>query len=1024
MLEAIRKQQIRLSIIIPVYNTEKYFARCIESIEKQSYKNLEIIVVDDASPGNIAEMMEKYAAEDKRIRFIRNKTNQGLFRTRVLGAKKASGDYIAFLDSDDYVSMDYYHRLLAKAAEEQADIVIGRTVWEEPDGERYIYNWHQAAFHFHKLCGDEAASQYFGQKNRCYSWHTIWNKIYSKKLWDRCMPWYEKVDRHIIMTEDIGFSSLLFYFAKSVAVQENDAYFYCVNSNSSTNANGITIERFCKNVSDIAFVFDFVEKFLKEQKASAEIRRNFRESRRFYGQMWRSLGRSSFKGEEKRQADRILCTLWEQEEEIAESDYFFERMRTKWNGGLEYFKEEIAKGDYSQISFDIFDTLISRPFYEPGDLFKLLDKEFEKYSRANVSFASIRADGENSCREKMARIHPEYEDVSLDEIYEEIAELYHIDKSICKKMQEEECRLEILFCSQRNAGRELYELALLTGKKVVLTTDMYLDENTIKRILEKNGYYGYQAIYLSSRERKLKYNGKLFSRMLAASQAKAEEVLHIGDTWGSDMEGSKKAGISSLFLPKAKEIFENKIQGIATNNCGHLEEMSAAYIQNSTAIKKSIGYRCMLAMAANLYFDNPYRSFYSDSDFNADPYFIGFYAVGMHLMGLAKWLGETGKQMGYGKIYFFARDGYLPMKVYEKYRLEQGDFPAAEYMYASRKAVLPGMIGDETDLFHLPIEFRAHSPETLLEIMKFMTRNVKEQEVRELLKRENISYDRKFEDRKTYMKFIGWFRENLFAQEVLEENRRLAGKYYGKIREDEAAFDMGYSGRIQKAVSSLCGHGVDVFFVHEDSISAEEMKRKGGFRIYNFYDYTPAVSGLMREHILSETGGSCIGFAEKNGQAVPVLENEERTAADLFTISCLHKGAIDFAGEFLKSFQGYLSYVPFKSQEVSLPFEYFLNMSGAADLSIFSASYFEDTVYGAQKSLNVRDFIAGERAARKNRQTPLENIEYLPGGPSETLIDMNHYSKPVRGAVFFLTNKKVFMEKMKKNCKKLWRKGR
>ena len=99
-----------ISVVVPVYNTEQYFERCIESILDQSYKNLEVIVVNDGSPGNISELIQKYK-KDSRVNFIDNKDNRGLLRARVCGAQKATGEYLAFVDSDDYVSPHFIEEL-------------------------------------------------------------------------------------------------------------------------------------------------------------------------------------------------------------------------------------------------------------------------------------------------------------------------------------------------------------------------------------------------------------------------------------------------------------------------------------------------------------------------------------------------------------------------------------------------------------------------------------------------------------------------------------------------------------------------------------------------------------------------------------------------------------------------------------------------------------------------------------------------------------------------------------------------
>lgn len=95
-----------ISIVIPVYKVELYLEKCIESIINQTYKNLEIIIVDDGSPDNCPKICDEYAQKDNRIKVI-HKENGGLSDARNAGIDVAAGKYIAFVDSDDYVSNDY-----------------------------------------------------------------------------------------------------------------------------------------------------------------------------------------------------------------------------------------------------------------------------------------------------------------------------------------------------------------------------------------------------------------------------------------------------------------------------------------------------------------------------------------------------------------------------------------------------------------------------------------------------------------------------------------------------------------------------------------------------------------------------------------------------------------------------------------------------------------------------------------------------------------------------------------------------
>ena len=99
-----------ISIVIPIYNVEKYIEKCLDSVIKQTYKNIEIILVDDGSPDNCGKICDSYANNDKRIQVI-HKENGGLSDARNVGIERANGKYITFVDSDDYIELDYIEYL-------------------------------------------------------------------------------------------------------------------------------------------------------------------------------------------------------------------------------------------------------------------------------------------------------------------------------------------------------------------------------------------------------------------------------------------------------------------------------------------------------------------------------------------------------------------------------------------------------------------------------------------------------------------------------------------------------------------------------------------------------------------------------------------------------------------------------------------------------------------------------------------------------------------------------------------------
>lgn len=129
------KTDCLVSVIVPVYNVEKYVGKCLNSLCKQTYENIEIIVVDDGSPDNSDKIINSYKMKDERIRFIKRK-NGGLGAARNTGIRESKGEYICFVDSDDWVAPDYVECFLRAAFEDKSDVVISNISYVFEDGTR------------------------------------------------------------------------------------------------------------------------------------------------------------------------------------------------------------------------------------------------------------------------------------------------------------------------------------------------------------------------------------------------------------------------------------------------------------------------------------------------------------------------------------------------------------------------------------------------------------------------------------------------------------------------------------------------------------------------------------------------------------------------------------------------------------------------------------------------------------------------------------------------------------------------
>lgn len=129
----------KLSVIVPIYNVEEYLDECIKSIVNQTYKNLEIILVDDGSPDHCPELCDIWAEKDNRIKVI-HKENGGVSSARNAGLDAAAGDFIAFVDSDDYLDSDMYEIMLSQMREHNTDMAQCGIVRENADGSVEVWD--------------------------------------------------------------------------------------------------------------------------------------------------------------------------------------------------------------------------------------------------------------------------------------------------------------------------------------------------------------------------------------------------------------------------------------------------------------------------------------------------------------------------------------------------------------------------------------------------------------------------------------------------------------------------------------------------------------------------------------------------------------------------------------------------------------------------------------------------------------------------------------------------------------------
>ena len=209
---------MKISVIVPVYNTESYLRECLECIINQTFKELEIICVNDCSTDNSLEILKQYAEKDKRIKIINHEANKGLSAARNSGIKEARGKYIAFVDSDDRVDLNFFEKLYESITKTNSDISAATIL-------RVHKNIKKIRVKF-----DEERT-YYSLKDRleicnipkcCY----VWNKLYKKEIIK------EILFKEGAYFEDIIWTLEVMEKAGSLTTVPGTNYYYRANSNS------------------------------------------------------------------------------------------------------------------------------------------------------------------------------------------------------------------------------------------------------------------------------------------------------------------------------------------------------------------------------------------------------------------------------------------------------------------------------------------------------------------------------------------------------------------------------------------------------------------------------------------------------------------------------------------------------------------------------------------------------------------------------------------------------------------------
>ena len=353
--------------------------------------------------------------------------------------------------------------------------------------------------------------------------------------------------------------------------------------------------------------------------------------------------------------------------------------------------EEICGYDY--VSFDLFDTLIKRSFSSVERIFELVEYKVNQEYKLNIKdFKKNRM-----LAEKKARKYKSREDITLNDVYNYL----NYEKNICTILMKEEINMEVVTCCENIPLVEVYHMCLRGGQNIIITTDMYLDRDTISQILDKIGVTKYQ-LFLSSEIGYTKQTGAWFDFILSDLNILPAELIHIGDNKKSDYDNALKKGIHAIWLKENEELLKywKKRNDL---NYDHLYSILKNKIICPKNVEKNLGYKLF----------------------------------GPVLYSFCMWLNGKDKKENFRKIVFIAREGYLPWLVYKALFPNEKD--KILYLKINKNSLrMPVLyLDDSLNIFLQLIPDR--DKYCILDIINFLYIDQKSKETTDLLTRYNYS---------------------------------------------------------------------------------------------------------------------------------------------------------------------------------------------------------------------------------------------------------------------------------------------
>ncbi|MBD5383455.1 MAG: HAD-IA family hydrolase [Ruminococcaceae bacterium] len=582
--------------------------------------------------------------------------------------------------------------------------------------------------------------------------------------------------------------------------------------------------------------------------------------------------------------------------------------------------EELAErlADFDAVSFDIFDTLIYRPFARPVDLFHIVGAE-----AGLLNFADMRRFCEHKSRDKRFEENGTYE-VTLDDIYRYMEEYAGASFAAAK---EKELAAELSLCFANPYVKRVWELLRTKGTRIVVTSDMYLGSEFLEKLLRKNGFDGFERVFVSNEHGASKYDGGLYD--IVKKYLNVTNIAHVGDNKRSDIEMSEKHGFTPFHCPNPNTV-------------------GSAY--RPTEMSRIVGSAYGGIVNARLH-----------SGLEKYPmlYEYGYAYSGIFTLGYCRFIHDIAEKRG-ARVLFLARDGDLLKRVYDTLYPESD----TKYFLWSRMAATKLCLEDDTaDFIRRFVYHKCGGSFTGRGLLAQM-------ELSELIDkcpcRDEVITDKNYEQLARYLIANKANICGLYKPQYDGARRYFAEMLDGCKR--ALTVDIGWAGSGGAAIAKLAEKWnmdceiIGVIGCANDSSaeqpdSSEALLQSGKMYAYcysqrhnrDIFNAHDAAQGhnIYFEMLLGSESASLRGFREDGG---PIFGGNEKNNAE--TVSLIHAGALDFIADYTARFADYPYMLDISGSDAYAPFGAAVRAGGKYFRSVLGECSFNAGVGTEESTIN------------------------------------------------------------------------